>query len=151
MLYILRNNVNKIDFSTDSWWLRDYASDSSGNQIQLYIVPDSLNYIRTGYASENTKYLRPCFYLERDYFKNTRINLNTAGKYVKIMLRDEFSKSELKNIYSDDELKLIFDRDDDVNVLFDFSVYGDEKAEVFMWNMDGLIPLWNKVLLDLIE
>ena len=147
----VRNNVNKIDFSTDSWWLRDYASDSSGNQIQLYIVPDSLSYIRTGYASQNTKYLRPAFYLERDYFKNTRINLNTAGKCVKAMLRDEFSKKELSNIYSAEELKLIFDKNDDVNILFDFSAYGDERAEIFVWNMDGLIPLWNKMSLDLIK
>ena len=147
----VRNNVNKIDFSTNSWWLRDYASDSSGNQIQLYIVPDDLKYIRTGDASENTKYLRPSFYLERDYFKNTRINLNTAGKYVKTMLRDEFSKSELSNIYSDEELNMIFDKSDDVNVLFDFSVYGDEKAEIFVWNMNGLIPLWDKMSLNLIK
>lgn len=147
----VRNNVNKIDFSTDSWWLRDYASDSSGNQIQLYIVPDSLSYIRTGYASQNTKYLRPAFYLERDYFKNTRINLNTAGKCVKAMLRDEFSKKELSNIYSAEELKLIFDKNDDVNILFDFSAYGDEKAEIFVWNMNGLIPLWDKMSLNLIK
>ena len=67
------------------------------------------------------------------------------------MLRDEFSKSELSNIYSDEELNMIFDKSDDVNVLFDFSVYGDEKAEIFVWNMNGLIPLWDKMSLNLIK
>lgn len=56
-------------------------------------------------TGEQVPTVRPCFYLNRDFFKSVRIN--DIGDNVKKMLVDQYEVAELENLYTDAELKAI--------------------------------------------
>ena len=51
--------------------------------------------------------VRPVFYLDRDFFKTVRLNLNTTGAKVKKWLRPVYTEAELSAIYSAAEVNAI--------------------------------------------
>lgn len=59
-----------------------------------------------------TPYIRPCFYLDSDFFKTVRLMLSNEtgyvlGSAVKEMLVSQYTVADLETIYTDDELREI--------------------------------------------
>lgn len=54
--------------------------------------------------------IRPVFYLDRNFFKEERIDIGTLGDNVRNVIFDNYEKSELSGIYSADEVEEIFDK-----------------------------------------
>ena len=81
-----------------------------GNGWQLMAINGNTGYFVPQSWAENSLYrLRPCFYLDRDYFKNQKIDLASAGSAVISMLKSEYTRDELAGAgYSDEELAALF-------------------------------------------
>lgn len=68
-------------------------------------------------------FIRPCFYVSEDYFKN--VKLTSAGDEVKKCIRMNFTKAELSDLYTDEELRSFFGyKQSDADVEF-ANIYGD--------------------------
>lgn len=52
--------------------------------------------------------IRPVFYLDRDFFKEVKLDLNNVGSNVIAMFKKMYSMGELQNIYTDEELRDVF-------------------------------------------
>lgn len=58
-------------------------------------------------------YVRPSFYLNRDFFTNVRLNVGSVGKNIKKMLKAVYTPAELAVIYSEEEIKALGMYDED--------------------------------------
>ena len=93
-----------------SYYLR--STDSSKavtSKANVIIARASKNGGTTETASSTKNYLiRPCFYLSYDFFKNVRIDIETAGDNVRKFMAENFERSDLESIYSSSELDVIY-------------------------------------------
>lgn len=66
--------------------------------------------IKVAYATAlDVKYMmRPVMWLEADFFKNNKIDVATAGETVFTEMRDLYTKEDLAETYTSDEIALIF-------------------------------------------
>ncbi len=53
----------------------------------------------------NTGYIRPQFFLNEDFFLNVKLDLATTGKKVIETLGKEYTREQLLNVYTEDELE----------------------------------------------
>ena len=66
--------------------------DTTNNtDTQVKIVPNGL--------TDTSPYIRPVFYLNRDFFKNVAIDLNEAGDNVLAVMRKNYLIEDLSNLY----------------------------------------------------
>lgn len=101
-------------------------------------ISGSLNV--TTKAAPTTAYLRPCFYVSEDYFKNT--HLTDIGSEVKNILKD-FTDEELKTAgYDDTEIADIKGTGDDTPDVPDESTY--KSGFVITDDMENGIDNWVK-------
>ena len=66
-------------------------TDSNNNNTQVKIFPNGLG--------DTSPYIRPVFYLNRDFFKNVAIDLNEAGDNVLAVMRKNYLIEDLSNLY----------------------------------------------------
>ena len=52
--------------------------------------------------------IRPVFYLDRDFFKEVKINLNTVGHNIRKAMQENYTRQELSTLYGESELNQIF-------------------------------------------
>lgn len=139
--------------------LRTSSAQLSGNQ-STGAWSLGLGYLQVGLSSAQTdvrysqasltdnKYMiRPCFWLAKDFFKNNRIDVKTAGDTIFTEMRDLYSAADLAGVYTDDEISVIMGVDK-VAVL-DFAltdVNGNEFEEGAASSTDGNVYL--KAYLD---
>lgn len=104
---------NSTDFGTDGtmWKLRttaDYASQSVvGLGVAMTSKDNKEGYVgKVGNGGYNF-WIRPCFWLNNDFFKNVKLNLTHTGAEVKKALKNNYTYEDLKGIYSADELTQI--------------------------------------------
>ena len=74
------------------WWI------NGGKAVSIF--GDIVN------ASGNG-YIRPAFYINREFFKNRRLDLDKTGKAVKALIKNNFEKTEI-DIYDNYEIEDIF-------------------------------------------
>ena len=86
-----------------AWWLR-----SASDEWKTFWCNASAGNLGAAPVNLGNGVARPCFYLDRDFFINERIDLSNSGSKVTEMLRRVYSRSELSNIYTSDELNGIY-------------------------------------------
>lgn len=91
------------EFNNNRWWTRSSVKIPDGR-----IVPapmDTNGNIHGTGATDNTPRVRPVFWLDRDFFKDVKLNLeNLADSDVVKVIADNYARDELSGIYSDEEL-----------------------------------------------
>ncbi|MDY5627657.1 MAG: hypothetical protein SPF92_08665, partial [Clostridia bacterium] len=87
--YWLRTASNQ---KKDARLMKIEQIDTKNNtDTQVKIVPNGLN--------DTSPYIRPVFYLNRDFFKNVAIDLNEAGDNVLAVMRKNYLIEDLSNLY----------------------------------------------------
>nr|MCR4720011.1 hypothetical protein [Bacillota bacterium] len=107
------------------WWLR--TGDGGNAKSILWSVNDAgtSKYVGDigkvkGNSGKNYGGARPAFYLNDDFFKHNRVNLDTIGQIVKDELFAKMSYADF-SVYTDDELRFLGVKD----VPFRFRVKAD--------------------------
>ena len=77
------------------------SGDSMESSMSQKMV---MEYNRLAHDDEN--FVRPCFWLDKDFFKNVKCNLKNIGQYPLFEIR-KHSYEELKAIYTDSEMKTL--------------------------------------------
>lgn len=83
----------------------NYFRESTGNTASINMVTQA--------NTSTSLFLRPCFYVSREYFRNTRLDVESMGDEVKNTLKTDFTVDELKTVYNDDEIAQITGSGDD--------------------------------------
>lgn len=92
------------DGTSASWWLRTGRSTGK-NHVWMCNHYEKGTHNDVAYSSLQ---VRPAFYLSKDFFKDVRINLLTAGDEVIKALKGIYTADELMNVYSEAELHTHF-------------------------------------------
>lgn len=108
---IMGNNSTDFGTAGTMWKLRttaDYASQSVvGLGVAMTSKDNKEGYVgKVGNGGYNF-WIRPCFWLNNDFFKNVKLNLTHTGAEVKKALKNNYTYEDLKGIYSADELTQI--------------------------------------------
>ncbi len=100
------------------WWTRTGSASSE----MICVRPVTGTTQLYGWASNDAGLnFRPAFWVDKDFFKNVKIDLTTVGENVKQEIKKYYSIDELKNLYP---VSLIYD-------------YLDFTPEVFIDNVDA--------------
>jgi len=91
-------------------------------------VTDSGKEIRYNFQSltDNKYMIRPVMWLEKDFFKNNKIDLDTAGDDVLAEMRDLYSPRDLIDTYSSEEVEKILGQ----TITWDWGYYPDSKTAI---------------------
>ncbi|MEG2584460.1 MAG: hypothetical protein RSA27_08135, partial [Oscillospiraceae bacterium] len=105
---------NKIGFYEDlgmGWWTRTPMGTPGDENAILAANSDAMNMgCFFPILSQSEEHgIRPMFYLNREFFKNVKIDVNTAGADVKRAITTNYSPSEL-SIYTAEEIATLFSR-----------------------------------------
>ncbi len=99
------------------WWMRSQDNPDSGSKITFRLDLKDGGRVSTWSASgSNEIATRPCFYLDRDFFKKVRINTADMGANVREAIKKTYSKEELIGVYTKEEVQDMFGYDADVNI-----------------------------------
>lgn len=108
---IMGNNSTDFGTAGDRWKLRtttNYASFSvAGLGVTMISSGGKVGYVGKVENNGYNFWIRPCFWLNNDFFKNVKLNLTYTGAEVKKALKNNYTYDELKEIYSADELTQI--------------------------------------------
>lgn len=92
--------------ATAWWWLRS-AEEANGVNVVAVNGGNPSFELRAGWREDRT--VRPCFWLDKAFFMQNRIDLDTAGSAVTEMLSTVYTRNELENAgYTDDQLSELF-------------------------------------------
>lgn len=141
--------ADKIGYNTGkSWWLRSpYMNGKSDSCCCVTGDGQNPQTMIKAYSVSGELYFRPAFYLSREYFTERRLNLSETGQSVISALKNNFCKDELRGIYSESELNLIFGKTAD----FNDKIVTDIKSpsEIFIFdNLKDIKPLADKITVD---
>ena len=92
------------------WWLRTPVSNQP-NRIAALVSSTNNDWQRkvyTHYASTSTwPAIRPCFYLDKEFFKEVKLDVATMGSEVKKYLLENVSREEAGRLYTQIEMESI--------------------------------------------
>ena len=92
------------------WWLRTPVSNQP-NRIAALVSSTNYDWQRkvyTHYASTSTwPAIRPCFYLDKEFFKEVKLDVATMGSEVKKYLLENVSREEAGRLYTQIEMESI--------------------------------------------
>ena len=111
------------------WWLRTPVSNQP-NRIAALVSADTYDWQRrvyTHYASTSTwPAIRPCFYLDKEFFKEVKLDVATMGSEVKRYLLENVSKEDANRLYTQAEMESIgyeFISFTNVRTVFEDNIY----------------------------
>lgn len=89
------------------WWLRTQQGNSSKIADNIFSMGGENDSHRGNIAetacTEMMK-IRPVFYLDKDFFKEVKLNANVTGKNIGKALKSNYTADELSGLYTYDEL-----------------------------------------------
>jgi len=95
------------------WMLRSMQQrpDWTWNSMEVKIRRDAGEcYLSTTYAAVNAATgIRPIFYLDKNFFTDVTLDWGSAGKEIKKVMRENYTREELAAIYSEEELAAYYD------------------------------------------
>lgn len=95
--------------SSESWAWILRSTTSNDKYSNLYVrFEDGQHGMTTTEGVSASNLIRPAFYLDRSFFTTQKVDLSSLGSNVRAMLNEEYSRDELKAIYSEEELDIIF-------------------------------------------
>ena len=98
---VINGNIN------DGWWLRDTQGCGQGDKHGPYRVIPSWDVVEGTGSLTASAYIRPTFYLGKDFFKTVHLDINTLGDNIKTLLLDKYTDEELLGVYSQAELNVL--------------------------------------------
>ncbi len=106
--------ADRIGLSNDGkdWWTNSliYGTQYDGSAVH-YVAGSDENLVYTTQPSAPNmagRYVRPLFYVSKDFFNNVEIDLETAGAEIKKEIRKACSYDELTKFYSEEVLDLYY-------------------------------------------
>ena len=89
-------------YETSYWWTRSFSG--GGNRLAVNGVTGKF------YTDVGSLDVRPCFWLDRDYFKKNKINLDISGSEVLKAIRVTYPRTEMEEtkLYEKAELDKIY-------------------------------------------
>ncbi len=113
------DNINGgTENAAEGWMLRS-ARNPYGT-LNMMLSPNAAANMKDENPGAALRFVRPAFYLDENFFREVRLNLSDTGDDVLNILRGNYSRSELAEIYSSQELIQIFGAD--VLKITDYSV-----------------------------
>lgn len=89
------------------WWLRTQKGSSAKVEDNIFVMGGE-NDTNRGNADEvlctEEKNIRPAFYLDKDFFKEVKLDVSTTGKNVGKALKAIYTADELGDLYTSEEL-----------------------------------------------
>ncbi|MDD6483629.1 MAG: hypothetical protein PUF72_03520 [Clostridiales bacterium] len=89
--------------NADTYFLRDTNNWRGDNALALFCTTDN-QCKHWGQYVRQYGLVRPAFYLKKDFFKNTKLDLNATGENVLAVMRDNYYIEDLLHLYSMQEL-----------------------------------------------
>lgn len=90
------------EFGSNRWWTRSTVVLTDGRRVPAPMDTNGTVW-GTG-ATDNTPKVRPVFYLGKDFFKNVSIDIDTMGLEVRNAICASYNKSDLKALYTEEQL-----------------------------------------------
>ena len=87
----------------DTYFLRDTNNWGGDSALAVFCTADK-KCMHWGQDVRQYGFLRPAFYLKKDFFKNTKLDLNATGENVLAAMRDNYYIEDLNHLYSTSEL-----------------------------------------------
>ena len=93
--------------NADTYFLRD--TNNWGNDTALALFYTTVKKcVHWGQGARAYGLVRPAFYLKKDFFKTTKIDLATIGENVRTAIREACTDEELKKLYTEEECEDYF-------------------------------------------
>ena len=86
------------------WWLRSPHTTVKDYAIWEFLPRGTINCAWDMGSTYSNRVVRPCFYINEDFFKNVKLNTSTMGSEVKKAIRETLSLEEARNLYSNVEI-----------------------------------------------
>ena len=109
------NDVNTKDANV--YFLRDTNNWGNDNALALFGgAKYEKKCLHKGWYVEKYGLLRPAFYLKKDFFKSTRLDLDATGENVRTAIRNACTDEELFMLYNSEECKTYFNIESSIKV-----------------------------------
>ena len=99
--------LNSDALKADTYFLRDTNNWGNNSALAVFCTADK-KCMHWGQGARPYGLVRPAFYLKKDFFKNTKIDLATMGKNVRTAIREACTDEELKKLYTEEECEDYF-------------------------------------------
>jgi len=86
------------------WWLRSPHTTVKDYAIWEFLPKGTINCTWDMGSTYSNRVVRPCFYLNEDFFKNVKLNTAAMGSEVKKAIRETMTVEEARNLYSNVEV-----------------------------------------------
>ena len=102
-LGVIDGFLNSDTLKADTYFLRD--TNNWGNNTALALFYTTVKKcMHWGQGARAYGLVRPAFYLKKDFFKTTKLDLNATGENVLAAMRDNYYIEDLNHLYSTSEL-----------------------------------------------
>ena len=102
-LGVIDGFLNSDTLKADTYFLRDTNNWGGDSALAVFCTADK-KCMHWGQDVRQYGFLRPAFYLKKDFFKNTKLDLNATGENVLAAMRDNYYIEDLNHLYSTSEL-----------------------------------------------
>lgn len=108
-VYEISRYIDKIGYYDEmGWWTRTPNGGKSGSGDTMFSHDGDITHLSTMWANLcwNEYGIRPIFYLNRDFFKEEKLDLACLGQNVRRAIANEYSDDEF-SIYNEQELDIL--------------------------------------------
>ena len=91
----------------DTYFLRDTNNWGGDSALAVFCTADK-KCMHWGQGARPYGLVRPAFYLKKEFFKTTKIDLATMGENVRTAIREACTDEELKKLYTEEECEDYF-------------------------------------------
>ncbi len=112
------NDSNVASTAGKYYYLRDSHAWGGNGAVMMFGDNDTNSSVAVYGNQWGMKYglLRPAFYLKKNFFKNTSVDLSTVGENVKTAIRKVCTDGDLLRLYSAEECKAYFNIESSIKV-----------------------------------
>ena len=112
------NDSNVASTAGKYYYLRDSHAWGGNGAVMMFGDNDTNSNVAVYGNQWWMKYglLRPAFYLKKNFFKNTSVDLSTSGENVKTAIRNVCTDGDLLRLYSEEECKTYFNIESPIKV-----------------------------------
>ena len=112
------NDSNVASTAGKYYYLRDSHAWGGNGAVMMFGDNDTNSNVAVYGNQWGMKYglLRPAFYLKKNFFKNTSVDLSTVGENVKTAIRKVCTDGDLLRLYSAEECKTYFNIESSIKV-----------------------------------
>ena len=99
--------LNSDALKADTYFLRDTNNWGNNSALAVFCTADK-KCMHWGQGARPYGLVRPAFYLKKEFFKTTKIDLATMGENVRTAIREACTDEELKKLYTEEECEDYF-------------------------------------------